>query len=158
VPVWLRPPPDFLGQGDPFQLSGGGTGVIEFAGIDYLLPYRMARYLGLRDSIVVQSAAAPLAVVPPDSLASIFGANLALTDIDRGVFAEFNFRAFARTRGNRLTRRLRSSNARPDGLPTTQSSPSSGVKWPLVAKRLEWGRDGSPLIRPSIRAPADATC
>lgn len=86
VPVWLRPPPDFLGQGDPFQLSGGGTGVIEFAGIDYLLPYQMARYLGLRDSIVVQSAAAPLAVVPPDLLASIFGANLALTDIDRGVF------------------------------------------------------------------------
>ena len=66
---------DFLWQRDPFQPSGRGTGAIESVGIDYLLPYWMACYLGLRDSMVVQSAAAPMAVVRPDSLASIFGAN-----------------------------------------------------------------------------------
>jgi hypothetical protein len=42
--VEQRPPSDFLWQLDPFQLSGGGGGVIETAGIDYLLPYWMARY------------------------------------------------------------------------------------------------------------------
>ena len=75
VPVWLRPPTDFLWQRDPFQLCGRGTDAIESVGIDYLLPYWMACYLGLRDSIVVQSPAAPMAVVPPDWLASVFGAN-----------------------------------------------------------------------------------
>jgi uncharacterized protein (TIGR03437 family) len=34
-----------------------------------------------KESIVVQSAAAPVAVVAPDSLASIFGANLAFTTV-----------------------------------------------------------------------------
>jgi hypothetical protein len=29
---------------DPFQLSGGGDGIIETAGVDYILPYWMARY------------------------------------------------------------------------------------------------------------------
>jgi uncharacterized protein (TIGR03437 family) len=77
VPVWLRPPTDFLWQRSPFQLAGGGAGIIESAGIDYILPYWMARYYGLQESIVVQSAAAPVAVTAPDSLASIFGANLA---------------------------------------------------------------------------------
>jgi uncharacterized protein (TIGR03437 family) len=77
VPVWLRPPTDFLWQRSPFQLAVGGAGIIESAGIDYILPYWMARYYGLRESIVVQSAAAPVAVVAPDSLGSIFGANLA---------------------------------------------------------------------------------
>jgi hypothetical protein len=46
VPVPWRPPTDFLWQRDPFQLSGGGQGRIESAGIDYLLPYWMARYYG----------------------------------------------------------------------------------------------------------------
>jgi uncharacterized protein (TIGR03437 family) len=78
VPVWLRPPTDFLWQRSPFQLAvAGGAGIIESAGIDYILPYWMARYYGLQESIVVQSAAAPVSVVAPDSLASIFGANLA---------------------------------------------------------------------------------
>jgi uncharacterized protein (TIGR03437 family) len=77
VPVWLRPPTDFLWQRSPFQLAVGGAGIIESPGIDYILPYWMARYYGLKESIVVQSAAAPVAVVAPDSLASIFGANLA---------------------------------------------------------------------------------
>jgi uncharacterized protein (TIGR03437 family) len=77
--VWLRPPTDFLWQRSPFQLAVGGAGIIESAGIDYILPYWMARYYGLQESIVVQSAAAPMAVVAPDSLGSIFGANLAST-------------------------------------------------------------------------------
>jgi uncharacterized protein (TIGR03437 family) len=79
VPVWLRPPTDFLWQRSPFQLAVGGAGIIESAGIDYILPYWMARYYGLDESIVVQSAAAPVSVVAPDSLGSIFGANLAST-------------------------------------------------------------------------------
>jgi uncharacterized protein (TIGR03437 family) len=79
VPVWLRPPADFLWQRSPFQLSAGGAGIIESAGIDYILPYWMARYYGLQESIVVQSAAAPMGAVAPDSLGSIYGANLAST-------------------------------------------------------------------------------
>src|SRR5262249_46383543 len=80
VPVWLRPPTDFLWQRSPFQLAVvGGAGIIESAGIDYILPYWMARYYGLQESIVVQSAAAPVAVVAPNSLGSIFGADLAST-------------------------------------------------------------------------------
>jgi hypothetical protein len=47
VPVSERPPADFLWQVNPFQLSGGGVGVIEGAGIDYILPYWMARYYGV---------------------------------------------------------------------------------------------------------------
>lgn len=79
VPVWLRPPTDFLWQRSPFQLAVGGAGIIESAGIDYILPYWMARYYGLQESIVVQSAAAPISVVAPESLGSIFGSNLAST-------------------------------------------------------------------------------
>jgi hypothetical protein len=47
LPVSARPPSDFLWQLDPYQLSGGGSGIIETAGIDYLLPYWMARYYGV---------------------------------------------------------------------------------------------------------------
>jgi uncharacterized protein (TIGR03437 family) len=79
VPIWLRPPTDFLWQRSPFQLAVGGAGIIESPGIDYILPYWMARYYGLQDGIVVQSAAAPVAVVAPDSLGSLFGPNLAAT-------------------------------------------------------------------------------
>jgi len=79
VAVWSRPPADFLWQRSPFQLSAGGAGIIESAGIDYILPYWMARYYGLQESIVVQSAGAPMGAVAPDSLGSIYGANLAST-------------------------------------------------------------------------------
>jgi uncharacterized protein (TIGR03437 family) len=79
VPVWLRPPTDFLWQRSSFQLAVGGAGIIESAGIDYILPYWMARYYGLSESIVVQSAAGPSAVMASDSLGAIFGANLAST-------------------------------------------------------------------------------
>jgi hypothetical protein len=38
---------DFLWQRSPFLLFGGGAGAIETAGIDYILPYWMARYYGV---------------------------------------------------------------------------------------------------------------
>ncbi len=77
VPVVLRPPTDFLWQRNPFQLAGGGSGVIESAGIDYLLPYWMARYYSVLGGSAVQSAAASSALVAPESLVSLFGTNLA---------------------------------------------------------------------------------
>ena len=46
VPVAMRPPSDFLWQRTPFLLSAGGSGTVESAGIDYILPYWMARYYG----------------------------------------------------------------------------------------------------------------
>ncbi|HUA20854.1 MAG TPA: hypothetical protein VMB25_19030 [Bryobacteraceae bacterium] len=76
VPVPLRPPADFLWQDDPFQLSGGGSGLIEGAGIDYSLPYWMARYYGVITGDL-HSAAAPGIGPAPDALASLFGTNLA---------------------------------------------------------------------------------
>jgi hypothetical protein len=47
VPVEQRVPTDFLWQRSPFQLTGGGSGRIESAGIDYILPYWMARFFGI---------------------------------------------------------------------------------------------------------------
>lgn len=47
IPVDRRVPTDFLWQRSPFQLDGGGQGLIESAGIDYILPYWMARYYGV---------------------------------------------------------------------------------------------------------------
>jgi hypothetical protein len=44
LPVVVRVPTDFLWQRSPFQMEGGGSGLIESAGIDYILPYWMARY------------------------------------------------------------------------------------------------------------------
>jgi hypothetical protein len=43
IPVEQRVPSDFLWQRSPFQLFGGGDGFIESPGIDFLLPYWMAR-------------------------------------------------------------------------------------------------------------------
>jgi uncharacterized protein (TIGR03437 family) len=77
VPVPLRPTTDFIWQRDPFQLAGGGGGTLEGAGIDYILPYWMGRYYGVISGATVQSAAAPSSAVAPNSLASMFGANLA---------------------------------------------------------------------------------
>jgi uncharacterized protein (TIGR03437 family) len=76
VPVPLRPPTDFLWQRNPFQLAGGGSGVIESPGVDYILPYWMARYYGVIPAPVQPSAAAGPAVAP-GSLASLYGARLA---------------------------------------------------------------------------------
>ena len=47
IPVAQRITTDFLWQRSPFQLAGGGYGTIEGAGIDYTLPYWMARYYGV---------------------------------------------------------------------------------------------------------------
>jgi hypothetical protein len=47
LPVQDRVTTDFLWQRDPFALYGGGEGDIETAGIDYILPYWMARYYGI---------------------------------------------------------------------------------------------------------------
>jgi len=44
IPVPDRVRTDFLWQRSPFLLYGGGSGNIEGAGIDYILPYWMARY------------------------------------------------------------------------------------------------------------------
>ena len=47
IPIEQRVTTDFIWQRSPFQLVGGGTGLIEGAGIDYILPYWMARYYGV---------------------------------------------------------------------------------------------------------------
>ncbi|MEK7752051.1 MAG: hypothetical protein AAB654_09060, partial [Acidobacteriota bacterium] len=77
VPVPLRPPTDFLWQRNPFQLAGGGSGVVEGSGIDYILPYWMGRYYGVIPTAFVQSAAAGSGAVAANSIASLYGANLA---------------------------------------------------------------------------------
>jgi uncharacterized protein (TIGR03437 family) len=79
IPVPLRPPTDFLWQRSPFQLNGGAIGTIETAGIDYVLPYWMARFYGVVTGAHVQSAAAASAAVAADSIASLYGSNLAGT-------------------------------------------------------------------------------
>jgi hypothetical protein len=47
IPVADRVNTDFLWQRSPFLLYGGGEGKIEGAGIDYILPYWMARSFGI---------------------------------------------------------------------------------------------------------------
>ena len=47
IPVERRVTTDFVWQRSPFQTVGGGYGTIETAGIDYILPYWMARYHGI---------------------------------------------------------------------------------------------------------------
>jgi len=77
IPVAQRVNTDYLWQRGPFQLSGGGYGVIETAGIDYILPYWMARYYGLTGGLQALSAASWGALISPDSNASIAGTGLA---------------------------------------------------------------------------------
>ena len=85
VAVALRPPDEFLWEESPFQSTGGGTGLIETAGIDYILPYWMARYYGVASALSVQSAAAPNAAVSPESIASIYGSNFGSVTQAAGV-------------------------------------------------------------------------
>jgi hypothetical protein len=47
LPVAARVRTDFLWQRSPFLLFGGGEGRIEGAGIDFILPYWMARFYGV---------------------------------------------------------------------------------------------------------------
>jgi uncharacterized protein (TIGR03437 family) len=79
IPVVLRPPDEYLWEESPYQLSGGGSGIIETAAVDYILPYWMARFYGVVAPMDVQSAAAPNPAVTPDSMGSIYGSNLAST-------------------------------------------------------------------------------
>jgi hypothetical protein len=44
IPVEERPTTDFLWQRSPFLLYGGGVGLVEGPGIDFILPYWMARF------------------------------------------------------------------------------------------------------------------
>ena len=85
VPVPLRPPATFLWEVDPFQLKGGGSGVIESAGVDYILPYWMARYYRVIQGSSIQSAAAPSSAIAPGSLASLYGMNLAVAIAQAGL-------------------------------------------------------------------------
>ena len=50
VAVNDRPNTDFLWQRSPQLLYGGDQGLVETAGIDYLLPYWMARFYGVLSS------------------------------------------------------------------------------------------------------------
>ena len=85
IPVPQRPPATFLWEVSPFQLKGGGSGLIENAGVDYLLPYWMARYYGVITSNGgIQSAAAPSNAIAPGSLASLYGENLAAAPAQAG--------------------------------------------------------------------------
>ena len=78
VPVLQRPPTDFLWQRSPFNLMGGGFGTVEGAGIDYILPYWMARYYSvIAGGDAVVSAATGSSTVSPESIASYYGTNLA---------------------------------------------------------------------------------
>ena len=80
APVALRPPDEFLWQVDPFQLTGGTSGVVEESGIDYILPYWMARYYGSVANVpVAQSAAAAMTALAASSAGSLYGTNLAST-------------------------------------------------------------------------------
>jgi hypothetical protein len=49
LPIPERVPDEFVWQISPFQLTYGGSGLIEGGGIDYILPYWMARYYGIID-------------------------------------------------------------------------------------------------------------
>ena len=77
IPVPLRTPATFLWEVSPFQLTGGGSGLVESSGVDYILPYWMARYYGVvRNDAVTSSASASIGVAA-GSLASVYGQNLA---------------------------------------------------------------------------------
>lgn len=82
IPIAMRPPTDFIWQRNPFQLAGGLYGTVETSGIDYILPYWMARYYGLQPAILVQSSAAANTAVAPESIASIYGTNLGTLTLD----------------------------------------------------------------------------
>src|SRR5260370_23401580 len=77
VPVPQRPATDFLWQRNPFNLVGGGYGTVEGAGIDYILPYWMARFYGVIGGDSAVSSATGTSLLTADSIASFYGANLA---------------------------------------------------------------------------------
>jgi uncharacterized protein (TIGR03437 family) len=83
IPVPDRPTTDFLWQRSPYQLANtGGSNIIEGAGLDYILPYWMARFYGViaPDNLREGSAASYAPALAPDSLASVLGLMLASAD------------------------------------------------------------------------------
>lgn len=79
IPVPIRTPATFLWEVSPFQLTGGGNGLIESSGVDYILPYWMARYYGVIGNEAVTSSASGSVGVAAGALASVYGQNLATT-------------------------------------------------------------------------------
>src|SRR5262249_11536552 len=79
IPVPDRVSTDFLWQVSPFQMSGGGDRFIEMAGIDYILPYWMARYYRVitADNVRLVSAASESPGLAPSSIGTLFGTGLA---------------------------------------------------------------------------------
>jgi uncharacterized protein (TIGR03437 family) len=76
IPVVDRVRTDFLWQRSPFLLYGGGEGKIESPGIDFILPYWMARHYGLDLNLMAVSAASGESTLAPDSIASLYGSGL----------------------------------------------------------------------------------
>ena len=83
IPVPDRPTSDFLWQRSPFQLANaGGSNIIEGAGVDYILPYWMARYYGViaADTLREGSEASHAPVLSPDARAVVSGLTLLASD------------------------------------------------------------------------------
>ena len=83
IPVPDRPTTDFLWQRSPYQLANAdGSNIIEGAGLDYILPYWMARYYGViaGDNLREGSAASYAPTLAPDGIATVSGLNLASAD------------------------------------------------------------------------------
>lgn len=78
IPVAQRITTDFLWQRSPFQMVSGGDGLIETAGIDYILPYWMARFYGVvDDNLRAVSAASGAPALAPEAIASLIGSDFA---------------------------------------------------------------------------------
>ena len=77
IPVALRTPATFLWEVSPFQLKGGGSGLVESSGLDYILPYWMARYYGVVGNNAATSAASQSVGVAVGALATVYGQGLA---------------------------------------------------------------------------------
>ncbi|HWQ52180.1 MAG TPA: hypothetical protein VN442_00760 [Bryobacteraceae bacterium] len=85
IPVAQRITTDYLWQRSPFQMVSGGEGLIETAGIDYILPYWMARYYGsVEDTLRAVSAASGAPVLAPEAIASLIGSEFASTTEEAG--------------------------------------------------------------------------
>ena len=85
VPVPQRPTTDFIWQRNPFDLIGGGYTTVEGAGIDYILPYWMARFYAVIGGDSVVSSATGTSLVTADSIASFYGSNLATDTVQNDV-------------------------------------------------------------------------
>jgi uncharacterized protein (TIGR03437 family) len=82
IPVPDRPTTDFLWQRSPYQLANqGASNIIEGAGVDYILPYWMARYYGViaPDNLREGSAASYAPALAPDGIATVTGLALPAT-------------------------------------------------------------------------------